>query len=300
MSVLGLVKHLSVTDGQRLADYLGLTKPRLTALALVATGVGFGMGSASPLDCLRFPPPLVGAALVGAGAGALNQWAERDADALMRRTQLRPLPAGRLSPIDALWFGLVASGLGVGVLWLLVNCVAGLLAVVTLVTYLGLYTPLKRKTSVCTLIGAIPGAMPPLIGWAAARGELGLEAWLLFAILFLWQLPHFLAIALVHRDDYARAGFRILPVVDEEGSSTTRQMVLYALALLPVSLLPTMVGLTGACYFVGAFGAGLWLLASALTTARWRSRDAAMRQFLVSVGYLPMVLFLMVLDKAKL
>jgi len=169
-----------------------------------------------------------------------------------------------------------------------------------LLTYVGVYTPLKRTTALCTLVGAIPGALPPLIGWAGARGGLGLEAWVLFAMLFLWQLPHFLAIAWVHREDYARAGFQMLPIVDPDGASTARQIVLYGLALVVISLLPTVLGVAGPLYFVGAATAGLWFLSSAVSAARHRSCAVAHRLFLTSVGYLPAVLSLLVLDKTPL
>jgi len=289
-----------VVTSSRITEYLTLTKPRLTALALFATLIGFLMGASGPLDPFALVHTLVGAALVGAGANALNQWLERDVDALMQRTKSRPLPAGRLNPTEAFVFGVTASGLGVASLMLAVNLLAGLLACLTLVSYVGIYTPLKRKTALCTLVGAIPGAMPPLIGWAGARGELGLEAWVLFAILFLWQLPHFLAIAWVYRDDYARAGFQMLPVVEPDGASTARQIVLYGLALLPISLLPTMLGVAGPVYFVGAVAAGVWLFGAAVSVARRQSCALANRLFLVSVGYLPVVLCLMVVDKTPL
>jgi len=286
--------------GAKFLDYLALTKPRLTLLALLATGVGFLMGSVGTFDWWRFLWTFLGAALVGAGGNTLNQWLERDADALMQRTRLRPLPAGRLQPVEALVAGVVASGLGLVILGHLVNALASTLAGLTLLTYVGLYTPLKRTTALCTLVGAIPGAMPPLIGWAGARGSLSLEAWVLFAMLFLWQLPHFLAIAWVHREDYARAGFQMLPIVDPDGASTARQIVLYGLALVVISLLPTVLGVAGPLYFVGAATAGLWFLSSAVSAARHRSCAVAHRLFLTSVGYLPAVLSLLVLDKTPL
>ena len=287
-------------DRERVADYLALTKPRLTALALFATVAGFLMGSSRPLNVLVLIHTLVGAALVGGGANALNQWAERDADALMPRTQSRPLPAGRLKPIEALVFGLAISSLGVGYLAVWANGVAGWLAVLTLVTYVGLYTPLKRKTALCTLIGAIPGAIPPLIGWAAARGEVTLEAWVLFTMLFLWQLPHFLAIAWVYRDEYARAGFQMLPVVEPDGASTARQIILYSLTLLPISLLPTIMGMAGPVYFVGAAVLGIWFFGTAMITARRRSCAVAQRLFVTSIAYLPVLLFLLVMDRTPI
>ena len=281
---------------RRVTDYLALTKPRLTFLALVAVLVGFLMGSLRPLDWGRLLVTLFGAALVGGGGNALNQWWERDADALMRRTRGRPLPARRLMPNEALVFGLASASLGLLLLAIAVNAVAAILGVITLVSYVALYTPMKRITSLCTLIGAVPGALPPMIGWAAARGTLALEAWVLFAILFLWQLPHFLAIAWVHREDYARAGFRMLPVVDPEGFSTARQMVLYGLALLPVSLLPTLLGVAGELYFVGAAVVGVWFVGMTIAAARHRTAALATRLFLASIGYLPVVLGLLVLD----
>ena len=301
MNVQSLSWHSGMAlMNERMADYLALTKPRLTALALLAAAAGFFMGSSGPPALLRLIHTLVGAALAGGGANALNQWYERDADALMPRTRLRPLPAGRLAPSEALTYGLALSGLGILSLALWVNALASGLAAITVLMYVGLYTPLKRVTSLCTLIGAIPGAMPPLIGWAAARGALTLEAWVLFAMVFVWQLPHFLAIAWLYREEYARAGFQMLPVVEPDGASTARQMVLYGLALVPISLLPTILGVAGARYFVGATVLGLWLCAAAVSAARQRSGPCARRLFLASVGYLPVVLFLMVLDKTPI
>ena len=242
----------------------------------------------------------MGAALVGGGANALNQWWEREADALMPRTQSRPLPAGRLLPIEALVFGLVASGVGVLMLGMFVNPLVSLLALITLGVYVLLYTPLKRRTCLCTLIGAIPGAIPPMIGWAAARGHLSLEAWILFAILFFWQLPHFLAIAWLYRDEYARAGFQMLPVVEPDGASTARQMMVYSLALFPTTLLPAVLGVAGWVYVVGAVVVDGWFLSTVILMARGRSAALASRVFLSSVAYLPILLCLMVVDKAPL
>jgi len=283
-----------------LGAFVELTKPRLTLLALVSTAAGFVLASASPPDGLRLLITLLGAALVGGGANALNQYLEREPDALMARTKSRPLPSGRLNPQSALWCGLVLSVIGVAALAGLVNLLAAALSAGVLATYVGLYTPLKRTTSLCTLVGAVPGALPPLIGWAASRGELGLGAWVLFAILFLWQLPHFLAIAWMHRDEYARAGFQMLSVTDPGGASASRQMVLYGAALLPISLLPTVLGLAGPIYFVGALGAGVWFVGTAAVAARWRSRPMVSKVFLGSVGYLSLILLLMVLDKTPI
>ncbi|MBI2884704.1 MAG: protoheme IX farnesyltransferase [Candidatus Omnitrophica bacterium] len=277
--------------------YLGLTKPRLTALALVTAGVGYALAARPVFDWGRLAAMLTGAALAGGGASALNQWWERDADALMARTKSRPLPSGRLAPSSALVFGLVTSVLGCAWLWFAVNHLTAGLAVLTVVSYVLVYTPMKRQTSLCTLAGAIPGALPPLIGWAAAHGTLPLAAWLVGAIVFLWQLPHFLAIAWVYREEYARAGFRMLPVVEPDGLSTARQMVLYAAALMVTSLLPSVYGLAGLWYFLGALVAGIWLCAVTISAARTRSPAVATRLFLTSVGYLPILLALLVADR---
>jgi len=276
--------------------YLELTKPRLTGLAVLSAGAGYALGSMGACDWPRLGATLLGAALVGGGGNALNEWLEREQDALMRRTRRRPLPSGRVAPRPALWFGTVTSLAGVVVLSR-VNPLAAGLGVLTLISYVGIYTPLKRITPLCTLVGAVPGAMPPLIGWAAAVGALSVEAWILCAVLFLWQLPHFLAIAWMYRDDYAAAGFRMLPVIDAEGSRTGRQMVLYALALLPASLLPTLVGLSGPVYFCAALAVGAWFVALALLAAWSKSLASARRLFLGSIGYLPLMLLLMVLDR---
>lgn len=281
----------------RLADYAALMKLRLTALAVLSTGVGFWVGASRSLDVRLLLCTLLGAGLVGGGGNALNQWAERDADAMMARTKSRPLPTGRLQPVEAFVVGCVSSAAGVFLLSVSVNGLAAGLALLTLISYVGIYTPLKRKTSLCTLVGAVPGALPPLIGWAAARGRLDVEAWVLFAILFLWQLPHFLAIAWLHRDDYARAGFRMLPVIEPDGASTVRQMVLYGWALLVASLLPTILGVTGPIYFAGAIAVGGWFLTTMIPVVRGRSLASAHRAFLASVAYLSIVLMLMVVDK---
>lgn len=281
-------------------SYLELTKPRLTVLAVLTTAAGFVMGSVGSPDWWRLGLTLLGAALIGGGGNALNQWAERDRDALMPRTASRPLPTGRLSPAQAVVFGLLASAAGLWLLTAHTHAAAGLLAAVTLLSYVGLYTPLKRVTSLCTLVGAVPGALPPLIGWAAADGRLTFDAWVLFAILFLWQLPHFLSLAWVYREEYARAGFKMLPVVDPDGASTARQMVLYGLALLPTSLLLTVLHVTGPVYFIGTLGIGVWFLGMTMLTARRRSPALALRSFFASIGYLPLVLALMLLDKTPL
>jgi len=236
---------------------------------------------------------------VVSGTATLNQLIERDADALMRRTAARPLPAGRLSPVEALVFGLLLSVAGGLYLWLAVNLLTSFLAIATLVSYLLIYTPLKKKTPWCTFVGAFPGAMPPLIGWAAVSGSLSREAWVLYAILFFWQFPHFLAIAWMYREDYARAGFLMLPEGDTEGRVTGRQIVAYALALLPVSLIPAWTGQVGVLYLVGVIVLGLMYLYASVRLASSRTNVLARRLLLASIVYLPLVFALMMIDKVS-
>jgi protoheme IX farnesyltransferase len=278
-------------------DLLSLTKPGITALVLVTTAAGVYLAGAGPVDPLLLAHTLIGTALLAGGTNALNQWAERGLDARMRRTRDRPLPSGRLRPGAALLFSASISVVGAVYLALAVNVLTSALGVAALAIYILVYTPLKTRTSLCTIVGAIPGAIPPMMGWAAVRGELGLPAWILFAILFLWQLPHFLAIAWLYRGDYARAGFPMLPVLDPDGERTARHVVLSTLALLPVSLLTTVLGLTGALYFFGALTIGLAFAGLAVGLAMRRSGVHARRVFLASVLYLPALLALMVVDK---
>jgi protoheme IX farnesyltransferase len=269
----------------------------MTALVLATPPAGFWQGLRPAPAVARQIPLLVGTGLVVGGANALNQWMERDLDGLMQRTKDRPLPSGRLRPETARRFGVALVALGVVLLAAVVNGLTAALALLSAASYLFLYTPMKRWTPLCTLIGAIPGALPPLIGWVGARGQLGLESWVLFTILFVWQLPHFLAIAWLYRDDYARAAFRFLPVLDPSGMSTSRQLLWYATALLAVSLFPTIVGLAGSRYFVGALVLGCAFLWVSLLAALGRTAASARRLFLSSVSYLPLLLSLMVADK---
>jgi protoheme IX farnesyltransferase len=288
----------------QMKDYIALTKPRITWLILMSTGVGyfFGLGDRwrGWSDFVILLNAIVGTALIASGTAALNQWFEREADRKMRRTENRPLPAGRITPNRALWFGVTLSAAGFAELVFAVNLLSGLLGLFTLVSYLFLYTPMKQRTSLSTVVGALPGAMPPMIGYAAASGRLSTEAWALFAILFLWQFPHFLAIAWLYRDDYARAGIRMLPVVEPDGSSTSRQIVIYASTLIPVSLFPTLIGMTGHIYFVGALILGGWFLYSGLRVAFDRTLTRARKVMLVSVIYLPVVYALMIIDHVRL
>jgi heme o synthase len=288
--------HTLVAERRRLADFVALTKPRITFLVVLTALVGFVAARHGAWDLVLLVRTLAGTALVAAAASALNQWAERDADALMRRTQRRPLPAGRLLPRDSVVFGVVLAVGGTAYLALTVGFLAGALAATTAASYLLVYTPLKRVTSLATVAGAVPGAIPPMIGWAAARGRLNAGAWVLFLILFFWQMPHFLALAALYRRDYARAGFRVLSVVDPDGASTGRQALLYALALLPVSLMPAFLGMAGPLYFFGALALGLGYLFYALRFVRRPGAHAqAAGLFHYSLLYLPVLCALMAL-----
>jgi protoheme IX farnesyltransferase len=282
----------------RASDWLELAKPRITLLVVLTTAVGFLLAAPDPFPIVRFLHAVLGTALVASGASALNQVWEREHDARMRRTVDRPLPSGRVAPDRALLFGVALAILGMGELALFANLLTALLGGLTLAGYVFLYTPLKRVTSLATVVGAVPGAVPPLMGWAAVENSLAPGAWVLFAILFLWQMPHFLAIAWMYREDYERGGFPMLPVVDPSGASTARQAILYGAALLPVSLLPSIVGLTGALYLGAALLLGIGLLGYCWEFSRALSHPAAKKLMMASVLYLPAILLLMVLDRA--
>ena len=281
----------------RWMDLLALTKPRITALVLVTTGVGFYLATTGVVDVALLLRTLLGTALLAGGTNALNQYAERGPDARMMRTRDRPIPSGRLAPGVALGFAAGISAAGALYLALAVNPLTALLGVCALGMYVFLYTPLKPRTWWCTIVGAVPGAIPPVMGWAAVRGEVGAVAWVLFGIVFLWQLPHFYAIAWIYRSDYARAGFPMLPVVDTDGSRTSRQIVASTLALVAVSVWTSVLGLTGALYLAGALALGAAFLGFGVRLAGRRSGPAARRLFLASVVYLPVLLLLMVVDK---
>ena len=282
--------------------YIELTKPRITWLILMSTGVGyfFGLNREVPFDWSLLFHTLVGTALIASGTAALNQWWERESDKLMRRTASRPLPLGLLTANRALWFGIALAAAGALELALGVNLLSALLGAFTLAAYLFVYTPMKSRTHFSTVVGALPGAMPPLMGYAAASGILNREAWSLFFILFVWQFPHFLAIAWMYRDDYARAGIQMLPVVEPDGQSTSRQIILYATTLIPISLLPVVFGMSGKIYFVGALILGLWFLYTGVRVAFDRTNVRARHVLLASVIYLPMIYGLMVLDRPSL
>jgi protoheme IX farnesyltransferase len=280
-----------------LLDYFELTKPGVTGLIILSSAVGFYLASPSGLQMFLLLHTLIGTALVAGGTAALNQYWERDKDAKMWRTRNRPLPMGRLTPWKALWFGIGLSVAGTAYLWWETNPLAAALAALTLLSYLFFYTPLKTRTPHCTLVGSFPGAIPPLIGWAAASGSLTTAAWVLYTILFLWQFPHFLAIAWLYRDDYERAGIAMLPVVEPDCRSTSRQIVFYSALLLPVSLLPTWLGVTGSVYLFGALLLGVAFLYCSLRTVVSKTKLEARRLLQASVIYLPLVYGLMLIDK---
>jgi len=278
----------------RTSDFVALAKPRLNLLVVASALAGYVMAGGDLSNALAVVCTVTGTALVAGGASAFNQVFERVPDKLMRRTRLRPVPDGRLQPFESLVFATALALAGLILLGAVVNVLSAEVALATLLTYALVYTPLKRRSSFATVVGAIPGALPPVIGWAAARGDLSRGAWVLFAIVFLWQLPHFLAIAWIYRDDYARAGFLMLPVIEPDGRSTARQAVFYCAALLPVSLAPTLLGMTNTIYFGAALGLGLLFLGLTLKFARTRAIPDARRLFFGSIIYLPLLWILMI------
>ena len=277
----------------RFADFFELTKPGITTMVLITTLVGYYMASRNGLRPLLLLHTILGTALVAGGASGLNQYFERDLDARMHRTRNRPLPAGRLFPNEALFFSMIISVVGVADLMFFVNVLTGVLGLMTLAAYIFVYTPLKTRTALCTLIGAFPGATPPVMGWTAAGGDIDAVALSLFAILFLWQMPHFFAIAWMCTEDYARGGFS----VHVSGQSTGRQIIFFCCALIPISVLPTMLGLTGMLYLLGAILLGFVYLGYGFAVALFRSNAHAYRLLWVSILYLPALLALMMLDK---
>jgi heme o synthase len=281
-------------------DYLQLTKPRITWLILMSTGVGFFFGAGPDWTWLVLLHTTLGTGLIASGTAALNQWWEREADGRMRRTKNRPLPSHRISARNALWFGIALSVLGFLELWLGANLLTAVLGAFTLATYLFIYTPLKQLTPHSTTVGAIPGAMPPVIGYAAAHGTLNLEAATLFAILFLWQFPHFYSIAWMYREDYSRAGIKMLPVIDETGERTARQILAYAILLVPVSLLPAWLGMAGNLYLLGALLLSCTYVYFGFRVASHRTVLAARQVLLTSIVYLPLLYVLMMVDRPSL
>lgn len=289
----------SASSRSRAFDYLVLTKPELTLMS-VFTAVGSAF--LAPSEFVPYgtiAAVFAGTAFVGGACGVLNQYIERGYDAQMKRTDRRPLPSKRTSPREALILGIVLAVTGAAILFVGTSVLAAGLALGTLATYLFLYTPLKRRTPFATILGGIPGALPPLIGWTAVTGTLSMGAWALFFILFFWQMPHFLALGWMYRADYARAGFRLLSVVDGSGSVTSRQAMIYAIALLPASVMPTLVGLCGMWYFVGAAFSSLLFLFFAFHFYRLRTNQSARHLFFASLAYLPTVFFLLLLDRLQ-
>ena len=281
-----------------LADFVGLTKPRLNLLVVATSAAGYYLGAPGVPEPAPMLQAVAGTALVAAGAAVLNQVLERDTDALMRRTRGRALPDGRVLPGDARLFGIAASVAGLALLAAQRHLIAAGLALATLIVYLAIYTPLKRRTSLSTLVGAAPGALPPLIGWSASHGSITFGGAALFAIVFLWQIPHFMAIAWMYRDDYAKAGFPMLPVIDPAGRRAARQAVVYAAALIPVSAVPTLAGISGAAYLIVAMGLGIGLLGLAFNFATLRTDRSARWLFFGSITYLSILWIAMIADRS--
>jgi protoheme IX farnesyltransferase len=295
--VSSVVAPSGVRPAYRAGDFVTLTKPRLNFLVLITTLAGMYLGAPEGVPLAILVHGLVGTALVAGGAAALNQVWERETDSLMRRTRLRPIAGGRLRIADGTWFGILLAGTGLVELMWQVNTLSAAVAAATLVSYVLVYTPLKKRTSLATLIGAVPGALPPVIGWAAATGTISIPAIVLFGIVFLWQMPHFLAIAWLYRDDYEHAGIPLLPVLEPDGRRTGQQALLYAAALWPVSLLPAVVGIADAPYSIVATVLGFGLIALSALFARDRTTKTARHLFLYSITYLPLLWAALVIDR---
>jgi len=278
-------------------DLALLMKVRLTFLVVVTTFIGYFFGSIGSIDWLRLFNVLLGTFLSASGAAVLNQYIEMDLDGLMDRTKVRPLPAGRMEPVHALWLGVVLAIGGSFYLLLFINLLTGFLAILTLVLYLFFYTPMKRRTYLATFMGAVPGAIPPVMGWTAIQNNLSIEAWVLFAILFVWQLPHFFAISWMYRADFKRAGFPLLGVIDETGTRMGKYMMAFLSFLIVVTLLPSTIGIAGSVYFYGALILGAFFLGTGINFARQKTDDAARIVFFVSIAYLPLLLALLVLNR---
>lgn len=288
---------VGITVRERFAAYIELTKPRIAFMLVLTAAAGFYLGSGGAVKPVVFINAMIGIALLAFGVATLNQFIERGIDALMLRTANRPLPKRKLLPTEAFVFGILQCGIAEAYLYFLINGLTALLGAFVIVGYVLIYTPLKTRTSASTAIGAFPGAMPPLMGWTAATGEITLGAWVLFVMLFLWQFPHFLAIAWMYREQYAKAGILMLPVVEPKGSITARQIVLFAAFLLPVSLAPFFIGLAGLIYLSGAAILSGWFLFESIRMARLRTFESARRLLLASVIYLPLIFGLLVFDR---
>lgn len=281
---------------ERIGAFVELTKPRIAFMLVLTAAAGFYLGTKGIFDAALFVNAMIGIALLAFGVATLNQYVERDIDALMERTAERPLPTGKINAREALVFGILQCAVAEIYLFVLVNALTGVLGIIVIIGYVFLYTPLKTRTSASTAIGAIPGAMPPLMGWTSAANEITLGAWALFVLLFLWQFPHFLAIAWMYREQYAKAGILMLPVVEPEGKITARQIVLFTIMLVPISLAPFFLGFAGVIYLVGASILGIWFLFESVQTARAKSVERARRLLMVSVLYLPLIFGLLVFD----
>jgi protoheme IX farnesyltransferase len=297
MKEVEVITLAPVRGGTRVRDYVELTKPELTLLSVITAFAGYFMAAGEGASNAALVHLLFATALIGGGLGSLNQYIERDLDALMRRTERRPLPAGRLRPVEALAFGAAASTLGIVELFVFCGWLTGLLGALTFVSYLWVYTPLKRVTPLSTLVGGLPGALPPLIGWAAARGSIDAAGWAMFAILFFWQMPHFHALAWMYRKDYARAGYPMRTVVDESGRSTLVEIFWTCALLIPASIIPSIVGISGEVYLWSAVLLGLGYLGCAIFLAVRRTNDAARTLFSASLIYLPVLMIVMMVDK---
>lgn len=294
---MSTIRTTEITLSNRASAYVALTKPDVSLLVVMTTAAGYYMGERGPIGWLHMVHVVFGTTLIAAGTAALNHYVERELDARMRRTASRPLPSGQLEPKEALWFGVALAAAGAADLWYTGGMLASGLGVITCLGYLLAYTPLKKRTVWATFVGAFPGAIPPMIGWVAATGKLETGAWLLFAILFLWQFPHFYAIAWMYREDYARAGIRMLPVVDRSGARTYRQILLAASVLVAVSLLPAVVGLAGVRYFFGALVVSTALVQVCIWAAAAKTNVRAKWLMHATVLHIPLLLGLMVYDK---
>jgi protoheme IX farnesyltransferase len=282
---------------ERLAAFAELTKPRIAVMLVLTAAAGFYIASASRFDAILFFHSMTGILLLAFGVAALNQAMEKRTDALMERTAGRPLPSGRVSPLEAWLFGGLLSAIAILQLGVFVNQLTAVLGVIVIVGYVFLYTPLKTRTTASTAIGAIPGAMPPLMGWTSVSGEITLGAWALFAFLFLWQFPHFLAIATMYRDEYKRAGILMLPVVESDGRITARQIVMFAMMTVVVSLAPFFLGIAGWVYLAAAAVLGIWFMAASVKAAISKDVPTSRKLLLASVAYLPLVMLALVIDK---
>jgi protoheme IX farnesyltransferase len=287
-------KAISVRE--KLAAYVELTKPRIAFMLVLTSAAGFYLGSTQGFNFVLFTNAMVGIALLAFGVATLNQFIERKTDTLMERTAKRPLPTNKISPNEALIFGITQCAVAELYLLFLVNGLTAALGLIVIVGYVFLYTPLKTKTSASTAIGALPGAMPPLMGWTSAADSINIGAWTLFAMLFLWQFPHFLAIACMYKEQYAKAGIKMLPTLEKDGRITARQIVLFTVLLVPVSLAPFFIGLAGIYYLVGAIVLGIWFLWASIQAARFKTVEKSRKLLLVSVLYLPIIFALMVFN----